>query len=436
MMKYMLRFRFGPVTPSLCLILTAFAIPLLAIAQEIENRAILLHAARVFDGNNMRLNTSILVINGKIAQIGTRESFEFSDAKVIDLGDATILPGFIELHAHLSFQNVPPDTVLKHGITTLRDVGGPIHKPYGGDGSLRVLTSGPIITAPNGYPIPMMGKTNIATSVSSEQEARETVRDLINRGAVVIKVALEPGGEVGAPWSSGHVHESDHGHGHGHGHHDQLGIAHANAHHKPAPSAMKHAWPLLSENVVKAIVDEAHRNNRKVTAHIAETRGAQIAINTGIDEWAHVPCDIIPEPLLKKAVAQNVKIVTTLDTLSKCSGVAHNARTWVGLGGELLYGAEIAHPDVPWGIDAQELIYMIQMARMRLIDVLRAATSRAGQQLNLPLLGTLQRNAPADIIAVRGDPAHNLKILEYPTLVISGGKIIVNNFENQALVSP
>ena len=42
-----------------------------------------------------------------------------------DLGDATILPGFIELHAHLSFQGIPADTVLKHGITTIRDVGGP-----------------------------------------------------------------------------------------------------------------------------------------------------------------------------------------------------------------------------------------------------------------------------------------------------------------------
>lgn len=79
---------------------------------------------------------------------------------------------------------------------------------------------------------------------------------------------------------------------------------------------------------------------------------------------------------------------------------------------------------------------MMQMGRMGLIDVLRAATSKAGQQLNIPLLGTLQRDAPADIIAVRGDPTHNLKTLEYPDLVISGGKIIVNNFENQWPVSP
>ncbi|PKO83173.1 MAG: amidohydrolase [Betaproteobacteria bacterium HGW-Betaproteobacteria-11] len=401
-------------------------------AQETGHAPLLLHAARVFDGNDIRTNTSVLVINGRVARIDTRESFKPSNAKVIDLGDATILPGFIELHAHLTFQHVPADTVLKHGITTIRDVGGPVHKPYGGDGSLRVLTSGPIITAPNGYPIPMLGDTNIAMAVSTEKEARATVRDLIDRGAVVIKVALEPGGEAGAPWSSSH------GHGHGPGHQDQPAAEHAHTNHKPVYNAShsKQAWPLLPENIVKAIVDEAHKNNHQVTAHLAEARGAQIAINAGVDEWAHMPCDIIPESLLKKAVAQNVKIVTTLDTLAKCSGVAHNASTWTALGGELLYGAEVAHPDIPWGIDAQELIYMMQMAKLGVMDVLRAATSKAGRHLNLPLLGTLQRDAPADIIAVKGDPTHSLKILEYPDLVISGGKIVVNNFGNQQRVSP
>jgi imidazolonepropionase-like amidohydrolase len=48
--------------------------------------------------------------------------------------------------------------------------------------------------------------------------------------------------------------------------------------------------------------------------------------------------------------------------------------------------------------------------------------------LNIPLLGTLQAGAPADLIAVRGDVMQNFKPLEYPDLVISGGKIAVNYF--------
>ncbi len=406
-MKILLRL-FCQIKLLLFLSLTAFA-PSLVIAQETKQPPVLIHAARVFDGNTIRTKTSVLVIGGQVAQIDAREAFKSSTAKVIDLGDATLLPGFIELHAHLAFQHIPADTVLKHGITTLRDVGGPLHQPYGGDGNLRVLTSGQIITAPDGYPIAEMGAENIAIAVSAEQQARETVRSLIDGGAVVIKVALEPGGETGAPWASGHHH-----------------AGHESPHHKATHS--KKTWPLLTENIVKAVVDEAHKLDRKVTAHIGEAKGARIAVDAGIDEWAHMPCDIIPAALLKEAVAQNVKIVSTLDTLSKCPAVAHNAGVFTALGGELFYGAEIAHPDIPWGIDAQELIAMMHAANMQPIDVLRSATSKSGRYLNIPLLGTLQPGAPADMIAVKGDPTHALKTLEYPDLVMSGGKIILNNF--------
>ncbi len=402
---------FSPVKLLILLLTSIAAFPV--IAQESSPQApVLIHAARVFDGNAMRTNTSVLVISGQVAQIGARDSFKPDNVTVIDLGDATLLPGFIELHAHLGFQKVPADIVLKHGITTLRDVGGPLHPPYGGDGSLRVLTSGPIITAPNGYPIPALGTENIAVAVATEQQARETVRALVNGGAVVIKVALEPGGEAGAPWTSGHHHiDAEHG-----------------SHHK---TARLKSWPLLSEAIVRAIVDEAHKQDRKVTAHISDAKGAKIAINAGVDEWAHVPCDSIPDVLLKKAAAQQVKIVTTLDALSKCTGVANNADRWAKLGGEFLYGAEIAHPDIPWGIDAQELISMMQLAKMPVLEVLRSATLKAGQYLNVPMLGTLQPGAPADMIAVQGDPTQALKILEYPDFVMSGGKVVLNYFANQ-----
>jgi len=72
---------------------------------------------------------------------------------------------------------------------------------------------------------------------------------------------------------------------------------------------------------------------------------------------------------------------------------------------------------------------MMSVARMQPLDALRAATSKAGRQLNIPLLGTLQAGAPADMIAVKGNPVETPKILEYPDLIMSGGKIAVNNFE-------
>jgi len=374
--------------------------------QEKEN-SLLIYADRVFDGHTIKTNTAVLITGNKIVRIDSLDAFHIKPAKTINLGDATLLPGFIELHAHLSFKNVPAEIVLKHGITTIRDLGGPIHQPFGGDGRLRILTSGPIITAPNGYPIPIFGSDNVIP-VSSESDARQAVRSLIKKGAVVIKIALEPGGEKGAPWASAHGHNHKHQH--------------------QKITSVEKQWPLLSEDIVTAIVDEAHKLNRKVTAHIGETKGAEISINSGVDEWAHVPCAVIPKKLLKKAVKQQIKIVSTIDTLSKCSGIFQNIKELTSLGAEFLYGAEIAHKDIPWGIDSQELFYLKKFANLSPLELLQTITSKAGQHLNRPQLGSLKPGAHADIIAVKGNPLNNLKRLEYPDLVISGGKIVLNNF--------
>lgn len=369
-----------------------------------EEQTLLIRAARIFDGYTLRNAAAVLLRNGKVVGIGHNDDFKSEAETTLDLGDATLLPGLIELHAHLTFRQVPADVVLRHGITTLRDVGGPLHQPYGGDGSLRVMTSGPIITAPNGYPIPNLGETDIAIPVSNAEQARDTVRKLADGGAVVIKVALEPGGEAGAPWSGGHAH--------GHDHTD---------HH-----ASLDAWPMLPERVVKSIVEEAHSLGLKVSAHLAEAKGALIALNAGVDEWAHTPCAALPDDLIQQAAKQHLKIVSTIDTLAKCPGVAVNVKRLAGAGVEFLYGAEIAHADIPWGIDGQELLYLQHLAGLQPLQVLQAATSRSGLYLGQPLLGTLFSGAPADLIAVKGNPLQNLKLLEYPDLVISGGKIVVN----------
>jgi hypothetical protein len=66
------------------------------------------------------------------------------------------------------------------------------------------------------------------------------------------------------------------------------------------------------------------------------------------------------------------------------------------------------------------------------VNVFKAATSKAGEHLGLAPLGTLVPGAPADVIAVQGNPFEKFKLLEYPGLVISGGRTIVNKFINQS----
>ena len=187
-------------------------------------------------------------------------------------------------------------------------------------------------------------------------------------------------------------------------------------------------WPMSSLETVSAIVTEAHRLGKRVTAHIGEGQGAALALAAGVDEWAHVPCAEVDEAVLRQAVRQKVKVVTTLDTMSHCSRVFANAAILANAGAHFLYGAEIAHTDVPWGIDAQELQLMHHVAGMSALDVIKAATSEAGIELGMAPLGTLSPGAPADIIAVRGDPFKDFKLLEYPDLVVSGGRIVVNQF--------
>lgn len=376
-------------------------------------------ADRVFDGFELLSDAAVLVKKDKIAEVGTFDELKKQCSKRKHLGDATLMPGFIESHAHLTFQNVNSDIVLKHGITTVRDTGGPLLAPFGGEGQLRILSAGPIIQAPGGYPLNVFGGGSggydqIGIPVGTVQEAEEVVQQLADGGAAVIKIALEPGGESGAPWMEPHG--------------DQ-----------PVPAT---PWPLLSLETVQAIVAKAHALGKRVTAHIGENTGAQLALEGQVDEWAHAPCAAIDEDLLQQAVDQGVKVVTTIDTLGSCSGIYDNVRKLAGMmalagdaGSEFIYGSEIGHDNVPWGVNGQEMHLMLHLTSGDGIDaadvlnVFKAATSGAGENLGIDKLGTLTPNAPADLIAVKGNPFERFKLLEYPDLVVSGGRIVVNNFK-------
>jgi imidazolonepropionase-like amidohydrolase len=124
--------------------------------------------------------------------------------------------------------------------------------------------------------------------------------------------------------------------------------------------------------VLWAIVDEAHAHGRIVSAHLSGPAGAALALEAGIDEWAHVPCDPLPHDVVARAAAAGVRVVSTLDTQSHCTGVADNARQLVEAGIQLLYGTDLAHTDVPWRIDAQELLLMLHAAHgaLKPLDVL------------------------------------------------------------------
>ncbi|MEC4748539.1 amidohydrolase family protein [Methylomicrobium sp. Wu6] len=386
-----------------------------------------LTANRLFDGFELHADWGVLLIKDKVAQTGPAAAMKKSCARKNQLGDATILPGFIESHAHVSFQGVPKITVLRNGITTVQDTGGPLSPPEGGDGRLRLLSVGPIIQAPGGYPLNIFGGEGgldkIGYPVASITEAENVVQQLADGGATAIKIALEPGGEPGAPWMMPHGES-------------------------PAPAA---PWTILSQDIVNAIVVKAHALNRRVIVHVGENVGFERALNAGVDEFAHMPCGPINSGLLQEAAnTPGLIFVTTIDTLSSCvkDGIGIHANTaqlaakiadceaaTPGKCAGFLYGSEIGHDNVPWGINGEEMHMMLHLTSGQSIDftdvlnVFKAATSKAGENLGNPLLGTLLPNAPADVIAVKGNPLERFKLLENPDLVISGGRVVVNHFE-------
>lgn len=388
-----------------------------ALAIGVNKPCQLLIANQLFDGVNFpEANKAVLIEGNKIKQVGAPNQLWGLCVNRINLGDATILPGFIEAHAHITFQNVDKADVLAHGITTVQDTGGPLMAPVGGQGTLRLLSTGPIIQAPGGYPLNIFGGGDggydkIGYPVNSVPEAEEVVQHLVDGGATAIKIALERGGETGAPWMQ--------------------------PHEGPVPPT---PWAMLSKEIVSAIVVKAHALDRRVIAHVGEDVGFKRALVAGVDEFAHMPCSAISEDLLQRAVDQGVTFVTTVDTLSSCvdtathKGIHSNMMSLAGKGAKFIYGSEIAHDNVPWGINGEEMALMLHLASGDSIDftdvvnVFQAATSKAGEHLGLAPLGTLTPGAPADIIAVRGNPFQRFKLLEYPDLVMSGGRLIVNKF--------
>lgn len=388
----------------------------------------LIGADRLFDGNEVQFNKSVLVVGDKVKAVGDFASLSGQCATRYNLGDATIMPGFIESHAHVTFQNVSKDKILEHGVTTVQDTGGPLLPPQGGNGSLRLLSTGPILQAQGGYPLNVFtpddtgggyDKVGLAIAANAtESQVRAVVQNLAAGGASAIKIALEPGGEAGAPWMMSH----------GHG---------------EVPAA---PWPILSQQQVAWIVSEAHNQGKRVLAHVGENSGFEIAYAAGVDMLAHMPCAAVDANLLHSAVHDGMEFTSTIDTLASCGdGLYQNAHVvghvyqehaGEGLAFPLVYGSEIAHDNVPWGINGEELHLMLHLGSGDAIDfgdvlnVLRSATSAAAARLatGIPGLGTLSPNAPADLIAVKGNALERFKLLEYPDMVMSGGKLVVNKF--------
>lgn len=324
----------------------------------------------------------MLLRGGRIVRVGAVDE---RPLRTIALGDATVLPGLIDLHVH-----VPGDRLdARNGLMTVRDLGIPLdalRPPYAPRRRPRTLEAGPLLTVPRGY----VADSSLGLVVTSPATARAAVRRLVSRGAAVIKIALEDGSAAGARLS------------------------------------------MLTVDEVRAIVDEAHRHRRIVTAHALEQAGVDRALAGGVDELAHMPCSRVSSASIRALAHRRVPIVGTLHVpltvhaavpSFACPDALANARVFVAAGGRLLYGSDMGNPGIPQDVDVEELL-LLRRAGLSEVEVLRAATAGAADELRRPELGRLGPGAPADVWAVRGDATADLHRLSHAVLAVVRGTVV------------
>jgi len=410
-----------------------------AVAAADAPRAVVLKAARLFDSVSGKLAEPglVVVVGDKIQAVGSNAPIP-GGAEVIDLGDATLLPGFIDAHVHLydeasenwykdwyaSKMSFPAEKALhgahyakitlEAGVTTVRDLGSIDHISLGlrnaiNDGFIpgpRMLIANYGIGATGGHadqdPVPpeLIASAGPLQGVcNGADECRAAVRYQIKYGADVIK--FMPSGGVLSLADS--VDE-----------------------------------PELTQEEMNAIVSEAHMWKRKVAAHCHGDKAAKMAILAGVDSIEHGT--FIKEDTLLDMKKHHVYLVPTLSAQESVgaragsfpAAIAVKARAAaaqvqimfknaVRIGVPIAMGTDAAVD--PHGRNAHEFTLMNRYG-MPAADVLLAGTAGGAELLGLTdSIGTLQSGKQADIVAVRGNPLADMQVVEHSLFVMKGGVV-------------
>jgi imidazolonepropionase-like amidohydrolase len=426
-----------------CSVLIVFSCVISTLAAD---QPIVLRAARLFDGkSNTLVQNGVIIVQGdKIVNVGSNLPTP-NGAQVIDLGDATLSPGFIDAHTHLTADftdfnkrrleelslNVAEQTLraasyaratLEAGFTTVRDLGSrvvgsrefidvslrnAINQGFIPGPRMLVATKG--IGATGGHFDPTSGFRDFLFGrepdysdgiADGPDEIRKAVRFEVKNGADVIKAAVS-GGVLSLA--------------------DEVDT------------------PQLTPPEMGALVDEAHRLRKRVAVHCHGDQAARDAVAAGVDSIEHGSF-VKPETLslMKKKgifltptlmaaewiVSKIDKYPPPLQAKARAAVAARSDmfRNAVKMGIKISFGTDAAV--FPHGQNAKEFKLMVDLG-MAPIDTLRSATSNDADLLGLAQkLGTLENGKLADVIAVPGDPTADITATERVSFVMKEGKII------------
>ncbi|MGO9896843.1 MAG: amidohydrolase family protein [Bryobacteraceae bacterium] len=400
-------------------------------------RVIAIRAGRLFDSKSGQMLTKQLVIlsGERITEVGPQSQIKIPvGAQVIDLGQATVLPGLIDAHEHMfnsrrrdetteravliAVQNGQAD--LRAGFTAERDMSS--HGNGYADVAIRDAINQGRIEGPR-YQVSTRGIVWGATPansaapdnpldgqiVRSVEEARAAVREQIGRGADWIK--LYPTGDYSFTATG--------------------------------EAKYKLTYPMP---VLQALIDETHRLGKKAACHVMGGEGQKNAITAGCDTIEHAfdldreqaemmvqkglyydPTFVrYLEPYMDDNDAKNTggkyRMIPIFERAVTMAAATKGLKLMMGSGAD---GSTYAH-----GTQALDFEALVKRAGMSPVRAIQAGTTINAEVLGWQdQIGSIDKGKYADLIAVSGDPLADITELQRVKFVMKGGKIIRNEVQ-------
>ena len=403
--------------------------------------ATLIHAGRLIDGvsDAARERVTIVVDGGRIVAVepGFRDGSAGDD--VVDLSAATVMPGLMDMHVHLSFQqsrnteleavkkgeadlaydSVPyAERTLLAGFTTVRNLGDEFNVSIalrraieaGKVRGPRIFTAGRAIGSTGGHADvsnafgPFLSSTDprLNTVCNGPDSCREAVRQRYKDGADSIKI-MATGGVLSQA--------------------------------KSGTAAQ------FTDEELTAIISTAHDYGMKVAAHAHGTEGVKRAVRAGVDSIEHGTfmddeamrlmkqkgTHYVPTISAGRWVYEQAQDPTYFPAIIRPKALEVGpliqktfARTYQA-GVTIMFGTDTGVG--PHGGNAREFGFMVE-AGMPAMAAIRSATIVPARYLGIDdRLGSIEKGKVADIVAVPGDPLVDIHAMEHVNFVMKEGVV-------------